>query len=91
MDTDKLKSFLNGFKSTVLYHQLHDCDSATFDLNPDQLVGNIRKQASSMELWINQTRMMFLGPNAESPPKKTFGCVDCIVTLSTTGMLFWSN
>ena len=27
---------------------------------------------------------MFLGPNAASPPKKTFGLVDCMVTGSTT-------
>src|SRR5258706_140664 len=36
-------------------------------------------------------QIMFLGPNAESPPKKIFGCVDCMVTLSTTGMPCWSN
>ena len=32
-----------------------------------------------------------LGPNAASPPKKTFGCVDWKVVLSTTGISHLSN
>ena len=36
-------------------------------------------------------QMMFFGPNAASPPKNTLGSVDCIVTLSTTGMPHLSN
>ena len=31
--------------------------------------------------------MMFSGPHAASPPKNTPACVECIVVLSTTGML----
>ncbi|MNC84727.1 hypothetical protein D3C83_02900 [compost metagenome] len=36
-------------------------------------------------------QMMFLGPNAASPPKNTWGRVDCMVALSTTGMPHRSN
>ena len=36
-------------------------------------------------------QMMFLGPKAASPPKYTFLSVDCMVTLSTTGMPHLSN
>jgi hypothetical protein len=35
--------------------------------------------------------MMFLGPKAESPPKKTLGMVDCMVSGSTFGMPQRSN
>ena len=36
-------------------------------------------------------QMMFFGPNAESPPKNTFGCVEPMVLASTTGMSHLSN
>ena len=36
-------------------------------------------------------QMMFLGPNAASPPKNTLGSVEAMVTLSTTGMPERSN
>ena len=36
-------------------------------------------------------QMMFLGPKAASPPKNTFGWVDCMVAGSTLGMFHWSN
>ena len=36
-------------------------------------------------------QMMFLGPNAASPPKNTSGRVDALVTVSTTGMPWRSN
>ena len=36
-------------------------------------------------------QMMFLGPQAESPPKNTPGRVDCIVVSSTLGMSHLPN
>src|SRR5581483_335760 len=36
-------------------------------------------------------QMMFFGPNAASPPKNTFGSVDCMVPLSSFGMSHSSN
>jgi hypothetical protein len=36
-------------------------------------------------------QMMFFGPKAASPPKNTFGTVDCMVFSSTTGMPHLSN
>ena len=36
-------------------------------------------------------QMMFFGPNAESPPKKTFGTEDWKVALSSTGRPHLSN
>lgn len=56
IDSEIFKAFLMEFKETNIYKQLHDCDSATFELNPDTfikgLVGtNIRVQ--NMQLWIN--------------------------------------
>lgn len=53
-DKEKMKSFLEEFKTTVLYRQLRDCDSATFDLNPTKIVDMISKRTTKMELWINQ-------------------------------------
>jgi hypothetical protein len=54
VEKEKLKSFLEEFKTTVLYRQLHDCDSATFDLNPTKIVNMINDHTSKVELWINQ-------------------------------------
>lgn len=53
LDSDKLESFLGEFKSTVLYRQLQDCDSATFDLNPAAFVKKLSNQTKTIELWIN--------------------------------------
>ena len=36
-------------------------------------------------------QMMFFGPNAESPPNRTFGSVDCSVAASSTGSPHSSN
>lgn len=55
LDRDALKAFLQEFKSTVLYRQLHDCDSATFDLNPDKFVKDLGGWFNKMELWVNQS------------------------------------
>ena len=38
-----------------------------------------------------EAQMMFSGPNAESPPKKTLGWVDWKVTSSSTGQSHLSN
>lgn len=56
IDQDKLKSFLTSFKDTALYRQLHDCDSATFALNPEKFVKSLANsdlRAQKIELWIN--------------------------------------
>lgn len=55
VDKDKMKTFFDGFKTTVLYRQLHDCDSATFDLNSQKMVNSITKKATKLDLWINQS------------------------------------
>ena len=48
------------------------------------------KQWLSMEIAAScpcaTAQMMFLGPQAASPPKKTPGTLDCMVTSSTTGI-----
>lgn len=59
IDSDKLKAFLTEFKKTPLYTQLHDCDSATFELNPEKFVKNLAGsslRAQKIELWINNQR-----------------------------------
>lgn len=56
IDQEKLKAFLTSFKSTGLYTQLHDCDSATFNLNPDKFLKSLTGtgvKAQKVELWIN--------------------------------------
>lgn len=53
LDGDKLEAFLNEFKSTVLYRQLQDCDSATFDLAPAALIKKLQNQTKTIEIWIN--------------------------------------
>lgn len=53
IDQEKLKAFLVNFKGTLLYRQFHDCDSGTFELDPEKVVARIGKNAK-LELWINQ-------------------------------------
>jgi hypothetical protein len=54
LDATQLKGFLTEFKGTVLYHQFHDCDSATFDLNPETIAKRFGGKGAKLELWINQ-------------------------------------
>lgn len=53
IDQNKLKAFLSNFKGTLLYRQFHDCDSGTFELDPEKFAARIGKNAR-LELWINQ-------------------------------------
>jgi hypothetical protein len=56
LNYDKLASFLTKFKETSIYTQLHDCDSATFDLNVDNFIKSLKDSStkvSDVELWIN--------------------------------------
>lgn len=53
IDQDKLKAFLANFKGTLLYRQFHDCDSGTFELDPEKVAAYVGKNAK-LELWINQ-------------------------------------
>ena len=53
LDKEKLKSFMTNFKSTVLYRQFRDCDSATFALSPEKFAE--RYGGQKLELWINQS------------------------------------
>lgn len=56
IDYEKLAGFLGKFKETAIYKQLHDCDSATFDLNVDEFIKSIKASSvkvTKLELWIN--------------------------------------
>lgn len=70
VDYEKLAGFLGKFKETEIYKQLHDCDSATFDLNIDEFIKSIKGSSvkvTQLELWIN--------PNHDLTEVKSTGAV----------------
>lgn len=54
-DNAKAKTFLEGFKSTKIYTEIHSCDSK-FTISPEDIIPTVKKNdvnIGKLELWVN--------------------------------------